>query len=87
MCRKCSRKTFPHDPGRGTSFSAAALKAAARLQVSRIAWQLPGRVVGVDVQAQDSQGAGYALHYAVSVARQAGRWFVSAIQTPNPPGG
>lgn len=53
------------------------------VQVTRVAWQLPGRVIGADVQASDRAGAGYSLHYQLSVIRQ-GRWYVTAIDsTPN----
>jgi hypothetical protein len=53
------------------------------VQVTRVAWQVAGRVVGADVQASDGAGGAYSLHYELSVIRQ-GRWYVSAIEsTPN----
>lgn len=53
------------------------------VQVTRVAWQAPGRMVGADVQGSDGAGGTYSLHYELSVIRQ-GRWYVSAIEsTPN----
>jgi hypothetical protein len=56
------------------------------VQVTRVAWQLPGRVVGADVQATDQAGGTYSLHYQLSVTRQR-RWFVTAIESTTTAGG
>jgi hypothetical protein len=56
------------------------------VQVTRVAWQVPGRVVGADVQASDQAGAAYSLHYELSVIRQ-GRWYVTAIESTHSSGG
>jgi hypothetical protein len=56
------------------------------VQVTRVAWQLPGKVVGADVEASDQTGASYSLHYELSVIRQ-GRWYVTAIESSPTPGG
>jgi hypothetical protein len=60
--------------------------ALAGAQVTRVAWQEPGKVVGADVQASDRPGAGYSLHYELSVIRQ-GRWYVTAIESTPTTGG
>jgi hypothetical protein len=60
--------------------------ALAGVHVTRVAWQVPGKVVGVDVQASDRTGAGYSLHYALSVIRE-GRWYVTAIESSPNTGG
>jgi hypothetical protein len=60
--------------------------ALAGVQVTRVAWQVAGRVVGADVQASDRAGAGYSLHYELSVVRQ-GRWYVTAIESSPTIGG
>jgi hypothetical protein len=56
------------------------------VQVTRIAWQQPGHVVGVDVEASDAVGGGYALHYDVGVVRRGG-WLVSGIESLSSSGG
>jgi hypothetical protein len=60
--------------------------ALAGVQVTRVAWQEPGKVVGADVQASDQTGAAYSLHYELSVIRQ-GRWYVTAIESSPTTGG
>jgi hypothetical protein len=60
--------------------------ALASVHVTRVAWQVPGRAVGADVQASDQAGAGYSLHYELSVIRQ-GRWYVTAIESSPTTGG
>jgi hypothetical protein len=60
--------------------------ALASVHVTRVAWQVPGRAIGADVQASDRAGAGYSLHYELSVIRQ-GRWYVTAIESSPTTGG
>jgi hypothetical protein len=56
------------------------------VQVTRIAWQLPGQVVGADVQASDQAGGTYSLHYQLAVIHQR-RWYVTAIESTTTAGG
>jgi Conjugative transposon protein TcpC len=56
------------------------------VQVTRVAWQVPGQVVGADVQASDQASGKYSLHYQLSVIRQ-GRWYMTAIESTPTSGG
>jgi hypothetical protein len=49
------------------------------IQVSRVAWQEPNTIVGVDVQATDRAGGTYSLHYELAVAKS-DRSYVTAIE-------
>ena len=55
--------------------------ALALQSVQSIDWAPDGRSVVVVVQARDGRGAQYTLAYELDVAREQGRWEVSAIQT------
>lgn len=48
--------------------------------VQRLDWSPAGSSVLAVVQAQDGRGAQYTLSYELDVARQQGRWEVSAVQ-------
>jgi hypothetical protein len=49
--------------------------------VQRLDWSARGRVVLAVVRAQDERGTQYTLGYELTVASDAGRWEISAIQT------
>jgi Conjugative transposon protein TcpC len=49
--------------------------------VQSIDWTPDGRSVLVAAQARDGRGAQYTLDYELDVAREQGRWEVSAVQT------
>jgi hypothetical protein len=49
--------------------------------VQRLDWTLDGSSVLAVVQAQDERGVQYTLAYELDVAREQGRWEVSAVQT------
>jgi hypothetical protein len=55
--------------------------ALALQSVQGIDWAPDGRSVVAVVQARDGRGAQYTLAYELDVAREQGRWEVSAIQT------
>jgi len=48
--------------------------------LARLEWSPDGRSVQAVVQAQDPRGAQYTLAYELDVARDQGRWEVSAVQ-------
>ena len=49
--------------------------------VQRLDWSAEGSAVLAVVQAQDSRGVRYTLAYEMDVARDQGRWEISAVQT------
>ncbi len=49
--------------------------------VQHLDWAQEGSAVLATVQAQDTRGVHYTLAYELDVARQQGRWEISAIQT------
>ncbi len=49
--------------------------------MQRLDWAAEGSAVLATVQAQDGRGVRYALAYELDVAREQGRWEVSAVQT------
>ncbi len=55
--------------------------ALALQSVQSIDWTPDGRSVLVALQARDGRGAQYTLDYELDVAREQGRWEVSAVQT------
>jgi hypothetical protein len=48
--------------------------------LQRLDWSSDGRSVLAGVQAQDARGVQYTLAYEIDVAREQGRWEVSAVQ-------
>jgi hypothetical protein len=47
-----------------------------------LGWSVYGRTVRVTLRARDERGAQYTLAYELGVLQSAGRWEISAIQTP-----
>ncbi len=65
-------------PGAQVSLPALSLTLDA---IERLTWAPGGRAVVAVVQAQDARGARYTLQYELGVAREQGRWEITAVET------